>query len=481
VRARALARPSALPPSVADLRYLAVQAFNRAAGAPLVGGNHVEVLRDAAENYPAWEHAIREAQHTIHVEMYIVHRDATGRRFVELLAERARAGIRVRVVYDWFGCGFGPLFGLFRRLVDAGGEVRVFNPPSATAVLGWVRRNHRKLIVVDGHVAFISGLCIGRMWEGKPEKRQSPWRDTGVAIRGPAAAHAEHAFADSWRLTGGTIDDASLPDPEKTPIAGSVNLRLIRTEPFTASMLRVDLAVTSLARRQLWITDAYFIGHGPYLEALRRAAADGVDVRLLLPRGSDVGWTVPISRTLYRALLEGGVRIFEWNGTMVHAKTAVADSRWARVGSTNLNMNSWIGNWELDVAIDDEDTARTLEAHFLADLEQSTEIQLDPRQRPKPAAARTSTGGRRTRTGQRVARTVTGLGRSLGAAMTGNRPLEDFESPPLFAFGALLALLALLAFFKPKALAWPLAVIAMWAGVTFLVEAGQIWLRRRRK
>jgi cardiolipin synthase A/B len=475
-------RPSALPRDIADLRTLADQAFNRAAGAPLVGGNHVDVLRDAAENYPAWENAIREAQHTIHVEMYIVHRDVTGRRFVDLLAQRARDGVKVRVVYDWFGCGFGPLFGLFKPLIDAGGDVRSFNPPSVTAVFGWIRRNHRKLIVCDGHIAFISGLCIGRMWEGKPEKHQEPWRDTGVSITGPAAAHAEHSFAESWRLAGGTIDDASLPNPEKAPIAGSVNLRLIRTEPFTASNLRVDLAITSLARRQLWITDAYFVGHGPYLEALRRAAGDGVDVRLLLPRGSDVGWTVPISRTLYRALLEGGVRIFEWNGTMVHAKTAVADSRWARVGSTNLNMNSWIGNWELDVAIDDEDTARTLEAHYLADLEQSTEIQLDPRRRPKPTAVRGVTTRKLPgRTGQRVVRTVTGLSRSLGAAMTGNRPLEDFEYPPLLAFGTMLVVLALLAFFKPKVLAWPVAVMGMWAGLTLLVEAAQIWLRRRRK
>jgi len=481
VPARA-ARPSALPRSIEDLRTLADQAFNRAAGAPLVGGNHVDVLRDAAENYPAWNKAIREAEHTIHVEMYIIHRDVTGHRFIELLAERARDGVKVRLVYDWFGCGFGPLFGLFRPLIEAGGEVRAFNPPTLTAVLGWVRRNHRKLIVVDGRIAYISGLCIGRMWEGKPDKHQQPWRDTGIAITGPAAAHAEYSFAESWRLAGGTIDDKTLPDPMKTPIAGSVNLRLIRTEPFTASMLRVDLAVASLARKQLWITDAYFIGHGPYLEALRRAGADGVDVRLLLPRGSDVGWTVPISRTLYRALLEGGVRIFEWNGTMVHAKTAVADSRWARVGSTNLNMNSWIGNWELDVAIDDEDIARTLEAHYLADLEQSTEIQLDPRKRPKPTALRiATTRGRPGRTGQRVVRTVTGLGRSLGAAMTGNRPLEDFEYPPLFVFGTLLVAFALLAFFKPKALAWPVALVGMWAGVSLLAEAFQILLRRLRK
>src|SRR5690606_16814736 len=139
---------------------------------------------------------------------------------------------------------------------------------------------------------------------------------------------------------------------------GDVNLRLIPTEPFSANVLRLDLLVGAAARRTLWITDAYFIGTPAYIEALNRAARDGVDVRLLLPRDSDVRWTVTVARSLYRPLLEAGVRIFEWNGSMVHAKTAVADSRWARIGSTNLNLNSWIGNWELDVAIEDVGVAR---------------------------------------------------------------------------------------------------------------------------
>src|SRR5690606_35055173 len=171
------------------------------------------------------------------------------------------------------------------------------------------RSNHRKLLTVDSHVAFVSGLCIGREWEGRPERRQEPWRDTGVEIVGPAVSEAEAAFAESWRLAAGV----SIPDngaSGSAASAGTVNLRLIPTEPFTANMLRLDLLVTTLARRQLWVTDAYFIGTVPYLEALKRAATDGVDVRLLLPHGSDVSWTVPISRSLYRPLLESGVRIF---------------------------------------------------------------------------------------------------------------------------------------------------------------------------
>jgi phosphatidylserine/phosphatidylglycerophosphate/cardiolipin synthase-like enzyme len=464
-----------LPAHLAGLRTLAEQTLSRTAGAPLVGGNAVRVLRDAAENYPAWEAAMHAARRTIHVEMYIFHFDPVGRRFVERLAQKAREGVTVRVAYDWFGCGLSPLRGLFRPLIDAGGEVRAFNPPSIKTALGWVRRNHRKLITIDGRTAFVSGLCIGQMWEGVPAKKLQPWRDTGIEIVGPAVDEAEASFAESWALAGGAAVDTragATPSPD----AGSVNLRLIPTEPFTGNLLRLDLLVASVARRSLWITDAYFIGTGPYLEALKRAALDGVDVRLLLPQGSDVGWVVPISRSLYRPLLEAGVRIFEWNGTMVHAKSAVADGRWGRIGSTNLNLNSWLGNWELDVAIEDESVAKTMQQHFEEDLSRSTEIVM----RTAPAAATSSRRDRARpfdgatrppRGSRRIVRTVTGVGRSIGAAVTGNRPLEAFEVVPLVTVASLLVVIAIVAFVAPFLIAWPLAAIAIWIAVSVLVEA----------
>lgn len=457
------------------LRGAADQAFSRTAGAPLVGGNAVRILRDATENYPAWEAAIASAERSIHIEMYIFHRDAVGRRFVDLLAARARAGVDVRVIYDWFGAGVGAALGLFTPLVKAGGQVRPFNPPTIGNALGWLRRNHRKLITVDGRIAFVSGLCIGQAWVGDPKKGREPWRDTGLEIIGPAVAHAEASFAESWLLAGGS--ELDVPDPADIPPAGTVNLRLIPTEPFTANLLRLDLLVGTVARRSLWITDAYFMGTGPYMEALMRAAADGVDVRLLLPRESDVGWTVPIARSLYRPLLEAGVRIFEWNGTMVHAKTAVADSRWARIGSTNLNLNSWIGNWELDVAIEDVGVARTLEEHFLEDLERSTEVVLTAPRRPRRLHLRRygRYGSRR-----RVARTMSGVGRTLGAAVTGNRPLESVEISPVLLLAALLTIVAVVGIVMPQVLAWPVAIIAGWLAVTLVVDAWQLWRRSKK-
>jgi hypothetical protein len=204
---------------------------------------------------------------------------------------------------------------------------------------------------------------------------------------------------------------------------------------------------------------------------------DGVDVRLLLPQGSDVGWTVPLSRTLYRSLLEAGVRIFEWNGTMVHAKTAVADSRWARIGSTNLNLNSWLGNWELDVAIEDEGTARTLEAHFREDLGRATEIIMDGRPR-RVAVIRGPRRVRARRSARRVMRTVGGLTNSIGAAVTGNRQLEIWELLPLLLLGLFVLAIGVVAWRAPRVLAWPLAIACIWVGLSFVAEAAGL-LRRR--
>ena len=488
-------KPAPLPSDTESLRTLANQAFSRTAGAPLVEGNAVRVLRDATENYPEWERAMREARRSIHIEMYIFHRDRVGRRFVALLAERARAGVEVRLVYDWFGCGFGPAFSLFSPLIAAGGPGAALQPAGDPAALGRLRRNHRKLIVIDA-ASRSSAVCIGQAWEGRPDKGQEPWRDTAIEIVGPAVAYAEAAFAESWRLTGGHAHHRSTPGragaepasptPEAPPAAGAiaatlpttgtVSLRLIPTEPFAANLLRLDLLVASLARTSLWISDAYFIGTGSYLEALKRAAADGVDVRLLLPQGSDVGWIARVALALSPAA-EAGVRIFEWNGTMMHAKTP-SPTRVGRASDRRTNINSWLGNWELDVAIEDATVSQTLEEHYLADLERASEIvlktyRLRPRPRRPPGLA--APPSRRHRSARRVVRTVTDVSRSIGAAVTGNRQLEDFEVMPVVAVAVLLAAIAALGFLAPRALAWPLAIIAAWAALTFVIEAVQLW------
>jgi cardiolipin synthase A/B len=152
------------------VRALADQAFSRAAGAPLIEANRVRLLKNATENYPAWLDAIRAAKHHIHFESYIIHEDDAGRKFAEAFLAKAREGVRVRLIYDWMG-GFGKTSRSFWNHLRAGGvEVRCYNPPRLDAPLGWLSRDHRKTLTVDGRVGFISGLCIGKMWVGVPEK-----------------------------------------------------------------------------------------------------------------------------------------------------------------------------------------------------------------------------------------------------------------------------------------------------------------------
>lgn len=314
--------------SLGAARPLAEQAFSRAAGAPLVGGNSVRLLIDAAQNYPAWLAAIASARDHVHFESYIIHEDSAGVEFANALIAKAQEGVRVRLIYDWMG-GLGKASHKFwNRLRAAGVEVRCYNPPRFDSPLGWLSRDHRKMLAVDGEVAFISGLCVGRMWVGEPEKHIEPWRDTGVELHGPSLADIEHAFAQVWAMMGEPIPDDGTRTMRTSPPAGNVNVRIVATVPATAGLLRLDQLVAAIARKRLWLSDAYYAGTTSYVQSLMAAARDGVDVRLLVPNATDIPLLRPLSRSGYRPLLEAGVRVFEWNGTMIHAKTAVADGRW---------------------------------------------------------------------------------------------------------------------------------------------------------
>ena len=367
-------------------RRLAEQAFSRAAGAPLVAGNRVSLLKDAAANYPLWLAAIRSARRTVHFENYIFEEDPVGEEFAQALSERAQAGVKVRLVRDWMGSRRGASRAFWRRMADAGVELRWFNPPRWHSPFGWFTRDHRKMIAVDGQVAFVSGLCVSQRWLGDPVRGVEPWRDTGVELAGPAVAYVERAFAQVWAEIGPPIPPGELAAPEAIPRAGEIDLRVVAGAPNSAGLFRLDQLIAVAARKTLWLTDAYFVGVAPYIQALRAAAKDGVDVRLLLPNATDLPLIQPLSRAGYRGLLEAGVRVFEWNGSMLHAKTAVADGRWARVGSSNLNWASFVGNYELDVQIEDDGFAHEMEEMYEEDLAHSTEIVLTARKRVRPTA-----------------------------------------------------------------------------------------------
>ncbi len=468
---RSLIPASAEP---AKLRELADQVFSRVAGAPLVHGNTVRLLRDAEENYPAWLSAIASARRSVHFENYLVHDDAVGRRFADALREKAREGVHVRVLYDWFGCLGKARARFWRDLRQAGAEVRCFNPPRPGQPLGWIVRDHRKCLVVDGRVAFVTGLCLGRMWEGDPERGLPGWRDTGVEVRGPVVATVAHAFADSWSATGPPLPPGEVPAPE--PVAGGdVDLRVIATTPGTGGLYRLDPLVASLARRTLWLTDAYFAGTSRYVQALRTAAQDGVDVRLLVPGpGSDIPLAQAVSRAGYRALLEADVRVFEWNGSMLHAKTAVADARWARVGSTNLNLASWIGNRELDVVVENEAFGGRMEEMFQEDLEEATEIVLRRWSRVRPAGSVRlprvrGAGGSTTRAAAGALR----VGNALGSVLAARRLHGAAERWLMAEGGLLLAGVAAVGFLWPRFLAWPLAAMSLWFGLALLARSAR--------
>jgi cardiolipin synthase len=324
-------------------------------------------------------------------------------------------------------------------------------------------------VVVDGEVAYVSGLCVGQPWEGWPDKGIEGWRDTGVELRGPAVAHVARAFADAWAACGTPLELAPL---ELAP-AGTISVRVVADVSGRAGLYRLDPLVAALARRNLWLADAYYVGTAAYAQALRAAALDGVDVRLLVPgRGSDVAVVQAMSRAGYRPLLEAGIRIFEWDGPMLHSKTAVADGRWSRVGSTNLNLTSWIGNWELDVVVEDEGFGRTMEDAYLADLGHATEIVLTPRRRVRPAAE--TAPRRRVRGGggsaNRAAAGAMRIGHAVGSALMPWRVHGAAERRLGVQTAVVLLTVAAVAFVWPRLLAWPLAAFATWIAVALLVR-----------
>lgn len=474
-------------PEILSPRRLAEQAFSRTAGAPLIAGNQVHILRNAEANYPAWLAAIRQARRTIHFECYIIKDDRAGEGFAEAFLAKAREGVRVRVIYDWLGARGMTSSRFWKRLRAGGVEVCCFNPPRLDSPLGWLGRDHRKALTVDGEAGFVGGLCVGDDWVGHPERGIEPWRDTAVEIRGPAVADLEWCFAEMWRSAGGApLPEEELPPEDLgVPAAGRVALRVVATRPNTGGIYRLEQLIAALARQSIWLTDAYFLATAPFLEGLRAAALDGVDVRLLVPRVSDVPLVRSLSRAGYRPLLEAGVRIFEWNGAMLHAKTAVVDGRWSRVGSSNLNLASWIGNWELDVVVEDHGFAAEMERMYLEDLTHSTEVVLGETRRVRPAesgaAGRRAPGRRRLARGSasRAASGVMALTHTIGAAITRRRTLGPAEARLMFSAGVLLLAVSVLAWVWPWLLAFPLGIAGAWVALALLLDAYKFWRRNR--
>lgn len=488
-------------------REFPVRAMTRATGAAQLGGNRVHLQFDGPSTFDAWKEAIHGARRYVHFENYILRNDGVGREFRALLSQKAREGVEVRVLHDWVGCWATPRR-YWRPYREAGVEVRAFNRPSLRDPLGLLQRDHRKLVCVDGEVAFLGGFCVGDEWAGVRE--QAPWRDTGVEIRGPAAAAAARAFERIWEEVGDPVPEYLRAHPERTEPVGETPAWIIEGEPWMSRVYRATQLVASWARERLWITDAYFVAPRPVQEALAAAARDGVDVRILVPAHNNWPWVGSLSRGGYRVLLEAGVRIFEWQGPMIHAKTAVADSTWCRVGSSNLNAASLLGNWEMDVGVLDPGLARAMEGLFLADLASSVEIVLPGRRLvvsgvgpegavpaaasgPEPRVASLDPEGtfqERLEIWMGEGGTVHGFrmadlvraGSSLGEAIAGRRTLGREDRTVLGTLSVFFLILSGIAILVPRWVGWFVAGVLAWLGlVGGLRTVSQRWLSRRRR
>jgi cardiolipin synthase len=446
-----------------------ISAINRAAGGRPVPGNEVRLLIDGPDAYQAMFDAIAGATQWIHFENYIIRADSAGWRFAEALAGRAREGIHVRVLYDGLGSAATPRK-YWRYLRQAGVEVRPFHPLQPFDLVANFSRNHRKLVVADGARSVLGGLCIGCEWTGESPSGAHPWRDTAVEIAGPASAVLDQAFARTWELAAGVLPDSDIAG-RVTP-RGDAEVRIISGEPGRERAYRVIelLAAGSISR--LWITDAYLVAPPRLFQALRDAAKDGVDVRLLVPGSSDLPLVRNLSRIGYRDLLRSGVRIYEWDGPMLHAKTIVADGRWTRVGSSNLNPSSLLGNWELDVLIEDPGLADAMERQFRLDVARSREVTRRPIRAPKRLSDALPTALQRERpevtyTGYRP----TGRERRHRAGLTLRVLVINARRSIFLPLSAILISLGVLFFVLPTITAYVFGVLCAWMALSAVREA----------
>lgn len=360
------------------------RALGRTSGGRNIPGNDVRLLIDGPATFDAMIALIDNARESIHFENYIIHADTTGGRFAEHLGAAAGRGVTVRVLYDAWGCRGTPRQ-YFRALVASGVEVRPFNRGRPWRPIASIRRDHRKYASGDGARAVLGGICIGDEWAGDPLRGIPPWRDTAVEVCGPAVTALELSFIDRWRRA----EESAEPVPRAAPDAcGFATVRVIDGIPGHLRLYRSTALLAAAAANRIWITDAYMVAPTPIVETLIAAARDGADVRILLPGHSDLPAVRALTRVGYRELLEAGVRIWEWHGPMLHAKTFLVDERWVKIGSSNLNPSSLIANYELDVIVEERRLADAMAQQFRRDLSNAAEVVLRPRRVPAPLASR---------------------------------------------------------------------------------------------
>jgi len=356
-------------------------------GSPLILGNKVTLLQDGAATYPAMFAAIRGARDHINLESYIIEDDEIGKQFADLLLEQQVRGVQVNIIHDSFG-GINTPKAYFERLAQGGVALLEFNPINPLATKApWLinNRDHRKLLVVDGRTAFIGGINISSVYSSGSAARRSAnaadhnvaWRDTDLQLEGPVVAELQKLFMQTWEKQHG----APLAQREYFPALKTQGNEIVRAigstpdDPYSLMYLTLISAIGN-AERQVYLTNAYFVPDRQLLKSLTDAAARGVDVRLVLPSHSDSEVVFHAGRSHYAGLLEGGVRLYEREGVLLHSKTAVIDGVWSTVGSTNLDWRSFLDNDEINAVIIGREFGQKMQAMFAKDLEGSREIDL---------------------------------------------------------------------------------------------------------
>jgi cardiolipin synthase len=357
-------------------------------GSPLVLGNKVTLLQDGKATYGAMFAAIREAKNHINLESYIIEDDEIGQQFANLLLEQQGRGVQVNLIYDSFGAINTPR-AFFERLKAGGIEVLEFNPVNPLAArMSWkiYNRDHRKLLVVDGRVAFIGGINISSVYSsGSAVRRKGnvsgntvSWRDTDLQIEGPVVAELQKLFIETWAKQQGK----ALAERAYFPVLKAEGKDIVRAigstsdHPYSLIYMTLISAIGN-AERQIQLTNAYFVPDSQLLKALIDAAARGVDVKLVLPSHSDSAIVFHAGRAHYATLLKAGVKIHERGGALLHSKTAAIDAVWSCVGSTNLDWRSFVDNDEINAVVLGHEFAQQMAAMFARDLEASEAISLE--------------------------------------------------------------------------------------------------------
>lgn len=354
-------------------------------GSPLVLGNKVVLLEDGPATYAAMFAAIRQAKDHINIESYIIEDDAVGHQFSEALMERQLHGVQVNLIYDSIGAwGIDPAF--FARLSQAGVNVLEFNPVNPLNLKkAWSpnHRDHRKLLVVDGHTAILGGINISSVYSRGSALRGSRapvdpargWRDSDVLIEGPVVAEFQKLFMDTWEKQHGHALAPKNYFPQLVPVGKDIVRAIGSTPdaPFSQIYLTLISAISN-AEQQVFITNAYFVPDPQLVTALVEAAQRGVDVRLMLPSQSDSALAYFNGRSHYETLLQSGVKIYERHGALLHAKTAMVDGVWSCVGSSNLDWRSALDNDEVNAVILGHDFGERMRAAFFRDMASADEM-----------------------------------------------------------------------------------------------------------